>query len=138
MRYGISIAAGIGLLAAGCSSAPAVRSTPPPAYAAPAAAAAASLAITLSAEQAALVRPYLARPGRGRRSRLPPGIARNLERGKPLPPGIAKRYLPGRVIADLPRLPSGLDYVVVAGKLLLVETATAVVRDVLLDVAFDR
>jgi len=46
--------------------------------------------------------------------------------------------LPSYVVADLPRLPSGLDYVVVAGKLLLVEAATAAIHDVLLDIAFDR
>ena len=75
--------------------------------------------------------------GRGRNGGLPPGIARNLARGKALPPGIAKGYLPSAVIADLPRLPSGLDYIIVAGKLLLVEAATQVVREVLLDLAFD-
>ena len=75
--------------------------------------------------------------GRGRGGGLPPGIARNLERGKPLPPGIAKQYLPNDVIVVLPRLEGGLEYVVAAGKLLLVEAATQVVRDVLIDVLFD-
>ena len=98
----------------------------------------------MNADQAASVRAYLgsAQPengrGRGRNRGLPPGIAKNLERGKSLPPGIAKSYLPSHVIAELPRLPSGLDYVVVAGKLLLVEAATAAIHDVLLDIAFDR
>jgi hypothetical protein len=106
----------------------------------------AGVSITLTADQAALVRGYIsssiyANDGRGRGRRnggLPPGIAKNLARGHALPPGIAKAYLPSHVIADLPRLPSGLDYVVVAGKLLLVEAATAAIHDVLLDVAFDR
>ncbi|TDR82708.1 anti-virulence regulator CigR family protein [Paludibacterium purpuratum] len=34
---------------------------------------------------------------------LPPGIAKNLARGKPLPPGIAKRLPPPGMLAQLPR-----------------------------------
>ncbi len=34
--------------------------------------------------------------------RLPPGIAKRLERGKALPPGIAKRQLPGPLLEELP------------------------------------
>lgn len=94
--------------------------------------------IAISAEQAALVRAHFAgssaSSGRGRGNGLPPGIARNLERGKPLPPGIAKQYLPPSLIGRLPPLSSGLEYIVVAGKLLLVEAATQIVREVLIDV----
>jgi Ni/Co efflux regulator RcnB len=36
------------------------------------------------------------------RDSLPPGIRKNLERGKPLPPGIAKRF-DDRLLRDLPR-----------------------------------
>lgn len=75
--------------------------------------------------------------GRGRKGGLPPGIAKNLQRGKPLPPGIAKQYLPQDLLVRLPRAGDGLEYLVVAGKLLLVEIATQIVRDVLLDAVFD-
>ena len=75
--------------------------------------------------------------GRGRKGGLPPGIAKNLQRGKPLPPGIAKQYFPHDLLARLPRAGDGLEYVVVAGKLLLVEVATQIVRRVLLDAVFD-
>jgi hypothetical protein len=75
--------------------------------------------------------------GRGRKGGLPPGIAKNLQRGKPLPPGIAKQYFPHDLLARLPRAGDGLEYVVVAGKLLLVEVATQIVRKVLLDAVFD-
>ena len=75
--------------------------------------------------------------GRGRKGGLPPGIAKNLQRGKPLPPGIAKQYLPQDLLVRLPRAGDGLEYLVVAGKLLLVEIATQVVREVLLDALFD-
>ena len=74
---------------------------------------------------------------RGRKHGLPPGIAKNLRRGKPLPPGIAKQYFPQDLLARLPRAGDGLEYVVVAGKLLLVEVATQMVREVLLDAVFD-
>ena len=63
---------------------------------------------------------------------LPPGIAKNYARGKPLPPGIAKRYLP----ADLrPRLPAyqGYELVVVDRDVLLVAIATGIIVDILVD-----
>lgn len=75
--------------------------------------------------------------GLGRGGGLPPGIAKNLQRGKPLPPGIAKQYLPHDLLVRLPHPGDGLEYLVVAGKLLLVEMATQVVREVLLDAVFD-
>ena len=65
---------------------------------------------------------------------LPPGIAKNLARGKALPPGIAKQYLPGDLAAALPRPPTGYERVIVDGKILLVEIATRVVHDILTDV----
>ncbi len=68
---------------------------------------------------------------------LPPGIAKNLARGKPLPPGIAKRGLPGDLIVRLPPVPDGYERVIVAGKILLVEIATQVVHDILVDVLLD-
>ncbi len=65
---------------------------------------------------------------------LPPGIAKNLLRGKPLPPGIAKQALPDPLIRLLPPPPKGYERLVVAGKILLVEVATQVIHDVLEDV----
>ena len=129
-----------------CTSAPPARTAPRTSLIRPAPViTTASVQVSLSADQARLVRSYLSASvgtsngrGRGRSGGLPPGIAKNLERGKPLPPGIAKSYLPSHVLADLPELPSGWDYVIVAGKLLLVEAATAAIHDILLDIAFDR
>jgi hypothetical protein len=65
---------------------------------------------------------------------LPPGIAKNLQRGKPLPPGIAKRALPSGLIDLLPPPRRGFERVVLSGKVLLVEVATQVIHDVLEDV----
>lgn len=98
--------------------------------------------VSLTASEASMIRAHYADTnrgngrGRGRGNGLPPGIAKNLERGKPLPPGIAKQYLPQDILVRLPRAPDGLEYVVVAGKLLLVEIATQVVREILLDAVF--
>ena len=65
---------------------------------------------------------------------LPPGIVKNLQRGKPLPPGIAKQYLPQGLHEVLPAPPSGYERIIVDGKVLLVEIATRVIHDVLADV----
>ena len=84
----------------------------------------------------AAAHPGKASKGKGHKS-LPPGIARNLQRGKPLPPGIAKQALPTRLSQLLPAAPRGFERVVVSGKVLLVEIATQVVHDVLEDILLD-
>lgn len=74
--------------------------------------------------------------GKSRNSQksLPPGIRKNLARGKPLPPGIAKQTLPYELREALPPARDGHERIIVDGKVLLVEIATQVVRDVLSDV----
>lgn len=62
--------------------------------------------------------------------RLPPGIAKNLARGKPLPPGIAKRFLPGELNTALP-VRSGYERVIVGSDILLIDLTTRVVVDIL-------
>lgn len=71
--------------------------------------------------------------GKGKPKGLPPGIAKNLARGKPLPPGIAKQYLPAGLQSVLPRLPDGYERIIVDGKVLIVEIATHLIHDVLMD-----
>lgn len=61
---------------------------------------------------------------------LPPGIAKNVARGKPLPPGIAKRFLPPDLISTLPVYP-GYEYLIVDRDVVLVDTATGIVTDIL-------
>lgn len=77
------------------------------------------------------------KPARKGARQLPPGIAKNLGRGKPLPPGIAKQYLPGDLIARLPPVPRGFERLVIGGKVLLVEAGTQIIHDVLTDIVFD-
>lgn len=67
---------------------------------------------------------------------LPPGIAKNLERGKSLPPGIAKQSLPGDLARQLPPVRTGYERVIVDGRVLLVETATQIIHDVLMEAIF--
>ena len=62
---------------------------------------------------------------------LPPGIAKNLKRGKPLPPGIAKQRLPAGLLGQLPPPPNGYERIELSGKVLLVEIATQIIHDVL-------
>ncbi|MFT3725732.1 MAG: anti-virulence regulator CigR family protein [Hyphomonadaceae bacterium] len=61
---------------------------------------------------------------------LPPGIAKNLARGKALPPGIAKRALPGGLASQLPSYP-GHEIVVVDRDVFLVNVATQIIVDIL-------
>ena len=71
--------------------------------------------------------------GKGKSKSLPPGIAKNLQRGKPLPPGIVKRALPYDLRSRLSRPPVGYGRYVVAGKILLVKLGTQMVRNILTD-----
>lgn len=71
--------------------------------------------------------------GKKKRKSLPPGIAKNLQRGKPLPPGIAKQMLPEDLEDRLPRR-SGYERLIVEGRVILIDAATRIVRDILEDV----
>jgi len=64
---------------------------------------------------------------------LPPGIQRNLARGKPLPPGIAKRFVPERMLAGLPRYPDR-EWRIAGRDLVLIAIGTLVVLEILEDV----
>ena len=68
------------------------------------------------------------------RSALPPGIQKNLARGKPLPPGIAKK-LDGRLAGRLPHY-DGYEWQQAGTDLILVAIATGIIYEVL-NGAFD-
>lgn len=74
--------------------------------------------------------------GKGKKNKkgLPPGIAKNLQRGKALPPGIAKQQLPADLVATLPPAPRGYERAIIDGRVVLIEIATQVIRDVLTDI----
>jgi hypothetical protein len=89
--------------------------------------------VTLSVEARAQIRSYYeARTPSGVEA-LPPGIRRNLARGKPLPPGIAKKVAPPELSARV-QLPAGYELVEVGLDVFLVEVATHVIHDVLMDI----
>lgn len=99
--------------------------------------------VVFTGDEIKIIRAYYAahgHSGNGKWKRknkgLPPGIAKNLQRGKPLPPGIAKRSLPYDLRLELPDPPKGYERIIVAGKILLVELGTQIVRDILTDAAF--
>ncbi len=91
------------------------------------------VSVSLGADVTSSIREFYAdRPASGAKP-IPPGIRRNLARGKPLPPGIAKTRAPASLVSVL-SIPSGFEIVEVGLDVLLVETATAVIHDVLMDV----
>ncbi|WPZ33051.1 anti-virulence regulator CigR family protein [Thalassobaculum sp. OXR-137] len=64
---------------------------------------------------------------------LPPGIAKNLARGKPLPPGIAKKAAPNDLLRQL-TIPRGYTLETVGTDVVLIEIGTRIVADLLKDV----
>jgi hypothetical protein len=61
---------------------------------------------------------------------LPPGIAKNLVRGKPLPPGIARTRVPDAVLVQLPWRPPGYTFFLVGDRIVLLN-ANGLVADIL-------
>jgi hypothetical protein len=56
---------------------------------------------------------------------LPPGIAKNLRRGKPLPPGIAKKTLPSDLSRNLP-VREGVELVVTGDQVVMVRAGIVI------------
>ncbi len=63
---------------------------------------------------------------------LPPGIRKNLARGKPLPPGIAKRF-DDRLVQELPRYP-GYEWRRAGSDAILVDATNEIIYRVLTDI----
>lgn len=61
---------------------------------------------------------------------LPPGIAKNLARGKPLPPGIAKKAVPASLLGQLPSYP-GYEWRIAGNDLVLIALSTTIVASVI-------
>ena len=64
---------------------------------------------------------------------LPPGIRKNLARGKPLPPGLAKKQVAPELTERLPHY-DGYEWVRVGTDLVLVGIVSGVVSDLVRDV----
>jgi hypothetical protein len=89
-------------------------------------------AVFSTAERELIVGWFHGHPVTGAKA-LPPGIRKNLARGKPLPPGIAKQVMPTGLLQTLP-VRSGYETVRMGVDVLLVELATGIIHDVLMDV----
>ena len=63
---------------------------------------------------------------------LPPGIAKNVARGKPLPPGIAKKVLPNDLVQTLGSRGRDLTFQIVGDRVVAMRAGNVV--DVLLNV----
>ena len=61
---------------------------------------------------------------------LPPGLQKHIDRTGQLPPGLQKRSLPGDLRNRLPHR-AGQDYRVVGNDIVLIETATNLVLDIM-------
>jgi hypothetical protein len=66
-------------------------------------------------------------------SALPPGIRKNLARGKPLPPGIARKMVPGPMLRELPVYP-GREWRIAGDDLILVSLGDGLVVEVMGDI----
>ena len=101
--------------------------------------------VVFSKDEIAIIQDYYSKhpvddgPSTGKKPKskpLPPGIAKNLARGKPLPPGIAKQQLPSDLVRLLPPVQPGYERIYVDGRVLLVDIATQVIHDVLMEAVF--
>lgn len=101
--------------------------------------------VVFSKDEISIIQDYYSKhpvdtgPSNGKKSKskpLPPGIAKNLARGKPLPPGIAKQQLPSDLVRLLPPVRPGYERIYVDGRVLLVDIATQVIHDVLMEAVY--
>ena len=67
-------------------------------------------------------------------SALPPGIAKNLARGKPLPPGIAKKQAPAALVQQIPACRSGWECILAGTDMLILDAVHGVVSDIIRNV----
>lgn len=63
---------------------------------------------------------------------LPPGIRKNMARGKPIPPGLAYNRVPAPYLATLPRY-NGYEWRGYGSDLVLVSIVSNVIADVIVD-----
>jgi hypothetical protein len=76
-------------------------------------------------------------PGLAKRDRLPPGLEKQLRKDGQLPPGLQRGALPYSLESRLSPLPQGYARVIVGGSVVLENTNTRVVVDIIQDVVVD-
>ncbi|OFV99892.1 MAG: hypothetical protein A3F68_03420 [Acidobacteria bacterium RIFCSPLOWO2_12_FULL_54_10] len=72
-------------------------------------------------------------PGLAKRETLPPGLQKQLEKNGALPPGLQKKIqpFPPELERQLSQVPTGYKRVVIAGNVILMDTKTSVIYDVI-------
>lgn len=73
-------------------------------------------------------------PGLAKKSTLPPGLRKQLERKGHLPPGLAANPLPYEAVVNLPPPANGTERAIVDTSVVLLEKGTGLILDVLKDV----
>jgi hypothetical protein len=89
--------------------------------------------VEFSARERELIRVYFGEHRPEDVKPIPPGIRKNLARGKPMPRGIAKQVLPPGLLEALSER-EGYEVVRVGWDVVLVEVATGIIHDILTDV----
>lgn len=76
-------------------------------------------------------------PGLAKQGKLPPGHAKRWAPRDTLPPGLAYRSLPVELERRLSPLPDGYVRVIIGSDIVLINTRTRVIFDILYDIAAD-
>jgi len=76
-------------------------------------------------------------PGLAKRDQLPPGLQKQLDRNGRLPAGLAKRDLPADLMSRLPKRSTSQDVTIVDNDVVLLDTATGIILDVIKDVVIN-
>ena len=82
-----------------------------------------------------IIRDYYAHkkapPGLAKRTVLPPGLQKRVDRGDPLPPGLQGRGLPGDLESRLSVLPAGYIRLKIGADIIIKNVNTGVVTDII-------
>lgn len=98
--------------------------------------------IVFSDRDRGLIRDYYAvrakplPPGLAKKNKVPPGHAKQMAEGR-VPPGLEGRYLPADLEGRLSRLPEGYVRVIIGADVVLMNSRTRLVLDILRDVTAD-
>ena len=72
-------------------------------------------------------------PGLAKREQLSPGLQRQLAKNGKLPPGLERQIqpIPGTLEVLLPRLPDGRKRIIIGGNVILMDSTTSLIIDIL-------
>ncbi|MDH3474226.1 MAG: RcnB family protein [Rhodospirillales bacterium] len=86
----------------------------------------------ISDQEKQIIERYFAKnPGDTSDKAMPKGMDKKLARGGTLPPGIKKTRLPTKLASKLPERPKNEEFVIVDEDVVLIDTATGIILDML-------